>query len=146
MDGELGPGEGRPLDEPEDTVSSESVPSSSEVDARGGTASDGASRPFFVVEADREPRENNPLTLGAEATRRMKRVAEAPIALGDSGPFPFGLEGVAGVRNKACDGLAVSGLACGELGLCERFILCFSDSVCIRVLLKAPIESASVDF
>jgi hypothetical protein len=148
-DGEPILGDGRPLDEPEDIVSNESVPFSIELDPRdgiGGTASDGANSPFLVVDADLEPRENKPLAFGAEATRRMKRVAEAPIALGDSEPFGFGFEGVVGVRNEAWDGSAVSGFARGELGLRERLILCFSDFVCICVLPKAPVESASVDF
>lgn len=149
MDSEPKPADGRPLDESEDIVSRESAPWSREVDANdgmGGTASEGANRPFFVVEADREPMENKPLTFGAEATRRMKRVAEAPIDLGDSAPFAFGFEGVVGLTNEACEGSAVSGFACGEWGLCGRFILCFSDFVCVRILPKASIESASVYF
>jgi hypothetical protein len=125
-------GEGRPLEELEDTVSNESVPCSNELEVRegtGGAASEGASRPFFVVDADREPRENNPLAFGAEATRRMKRVAEAPIDLGESGPFVLGFEGMVGLRNGTRDGSAVSGFMRGEFGLREMLILCFSDFV-----------------
>lgn len=129
-------GEGQPLEELEDTVSKESVPCSSELELRGGTggtASEGASRPFFVVDADREPKENNPLAFGAEATRRIKRVAEAPIDLGESGPA-LGFGGVVGLRNEARDGSAVSGFACGEFGLRDTLILCFSDFVWVLVL------------
>jgi hypothetical protein len=100
LDGEPRRGDGRPLDEPEDIVSSESVPFSNELDASpgiGGTTSDGASRPFLVVEAEREPKENNPFAFGAEATRRIKRVADAPIDFGDNGAFTFAFEGRVGL-------------------------------------------------
>jgi len=78
-----------PLEEPEDRVSSESVPFSNELDitlGSGGTGAAGASNPFLVVDEDkREFNENKPFALGADATRRMKRDAEAPIDLGDLG-------------------------------------------------------------
>jgi hypothetical protein len=141
--------DGRPLDELEDSVSRESVPFSSELDisgGSGGTSSAGASIPFFVVEVEREPSENKPLALGAEATRRIKRDAVAPIDLGDRGPLPRDFEGVVGVAKDACDGLAVRGFARGWLGLRERVIVCFSDLVCGRGLPEGPIESASVDW
>lgn len=77
---------GRPLDEPEDKVSSESVPSKESVMfGTGGIRSAGANIPFFVVEAERDPDENSPLAFGADATLRMKRVADVPIPLGDNG-------------------------------------------------------------
>ena len=79
----------RPLEEPEDIVSNESAPCSIElqIGGRGEILSAGAKNPFFVAVEDFEPIENRPLALGAEATRRMKREAVAPIDLGLSGPF-----------------------------------------------------------
>lgn len=79
----------RPLDEPEDSVSRESSPWSNELEAPLGTEavpSAGAKRPFLVGTADREPDEKRCFAFGAEATRRMKRVADAPMAFGESGP------------------------------------------------------------
>lgn len=141
----------RPLDDPDDMVSKESVPCSSELDTsggKGGTTSAGASRPFLVVaEADREPRLNRPFALGADATRRMKREAEAPMDLGESGPpAPRDLEGVVGVWKEPWDGSAVSGLLRGEFGVRERAVRCRSDLVYARVLAEGPTESASADF
>jgi len=79
------------LDDPEDIVSSESVPWSDEPetsDGRDGTTSVGASRPFLVVEdIEREPSEKRPFTLGADATRRRKRDADAPMDFGERGPW-----------------------------------------------------------
>lgn len=49
-----------------------------------GGASPGDSNPFFVV-VDLAPIANRPFALGADATRRMKRVAVAPTDLGDIG-------------------------------------------------------------
>lgn len=71
----------------------------------------GASRPFFVVVpgAAREPSENRPLAFGAEATRRMNRVAFAPIAFGDNGPERDAEGGVVG-RKDIWDASAVSGV------------------------------------
>lgn len=91
---------GRPREDPDDIVSSESVPGSvpcSEdvvggIAGTGGTSSAGARNPFFVVE-DRFG-EKRSLALGAEATRRINR-GSAPIDLGDLGPpcrFPDGGE------------------------------------------------------
>lgn len=52
----------------------------------GVIAFDGARKPFFVVEAEPCLRLKRPLALGADATRRMKRVADAPTERGDNGP------------------------------------------------------------
>lgn len=106
----------------------------------------GANIPFFVVEVDRELKEKSPLALGAEATRRMKREAEAPIALGERAPLGRDLRGVVGLVNDACEGSAVSGMARGELGFRDRFIRCLSDLVCVRGLEEGPADSASMDF
>jgi len=138
----------RPLDDPEDMVSSESVPCSKEFDTRdgsGGTTSAGANIPFFVVAVDRELKENSPLALGADATRRMKRDAEAPTDLGERAAFVRDLEGVVGLVNDACDGSAVSGIARGCVGLRDKFIRCLSDLVCVRGREEGPADSASVD-
>jgi hypothetical protein len=99
----------RPLDEPEDTVSIESVPCSNEDDivlGMGGIGSAGARYPFFVADIERELPEKRFLALGADATRRMNRVADAPIALGDRGPAGRDVDGVEG-PNEASDGCAV---------------------------------------
>jgi hypothetical protein len=95
-----------PLNESEDTVSRESVPFSNELDiilGRGGTGSAGASIPFLVVQVlDREFIENKPFALGADATRRIKRDAEAPIDLGDNGAPPDrDVKGVGGRLKEA---------------------------------------------
>jgi len=138
----------RPLDDSDDIVSNESVPFSKEVDTsdgRGGTISAGANMPFFVVEVDRELKENSPLALGAEATRRMKRDAEAPTDLGESAPFARNLEGEVGLLNEACDESAVSGITRGVAGFRDSCIRCLSDLVCVRGLEDGPAESASVD-
>ena len=80
-----------PLDDPEDIVSSEFVPCSDELETnngRGGTTSVGASSPFFMVEdVEREPSEKRPFMLGADATRRRKRDAEALMDFGERGPW-----------------------------------------------------------
>ena len=124
-----------PLEEPEDMVSSESAPWSIELEI-GGRSGEivpaGASNPFLVAGEDFEPMENRPLALGAEATRRMNREAEAPIDLGLNGPFvrdfaKFGDVIVAGYDNcgvfPACEGLIL-----------DKFVICrvFSDVVCCR--------------
>jgi hypothetical protein len=95
--------------------------------------------PFLVVEDDREL-EKSPLALGAEATRRMKRVAEAPIAFGDSGP-----EREEDCAEKVdCEGAAVKGFErTAVLGLRERG--CFSDFGRDLDLDEAATESASTD-
>lgn len=59
----------------------------------GSSSSAGARRPFFFrVPPDDD--ENNPLALGALATRRKNLVAEAPMAFGDIGDrcFILGLD------------------------------------------------------
>jgi len=60
-----------------------------------------------VPNADREPRENSPFAFGADATLRMKRVAFAPIALGDNGPDRD--DGVLVGAKVSCDASAVCG-------------------------------------
>ena len=130
----------RPLEEPEEMVSSESVPCSIELEmrgGRGGMVSAGANNPFLVV-ACLEPMENSPLALGAEATRRMNREALAPIDLGLNGPFGRDLGGVCGeTRNDDCEGFVVCGLS-----LCKAaFGRVLSDLVCCR-----DRDEASIDF
>lgn len=119
-----------PLEEPEEMVSSESVPCSIELEidgGRGGLASAGANNPFFVVGEDLEPMENRPLALGADATRRMNREAVAPIDLGLNGPFIRDFEGVGGATgNDTCEGFAVCGLSLDE----AVFGRILSDLVC----------------
>lgn len=56
----------------------------------------------------REPRWKRPFAFGADATRRINRVAFAPMALGDSGPVRECGGGV-GDANDICDACAVSG-------------------------------------
>jgi hypothetical protein len=81
----------RPRQELEERVSDESVPPWSAAAAAAaeagmvGRGSVGASIPFLTV-ADREPELNRCLAFGADATRRRKRVAEAPMpVLGEAG-------------------------------------------------------------
>lgn len=135
----------RPLEDPEDTVSRESVPCSIELDTRagrGGTASAGARNPFLVA-GERDPSVKRPLAFGAEATRRMKREAEAPTDFGLRGPFVRDLDGVSVAGNGAgCEGLAVSGTTLAEFALRDRFIRCLSDLVWV---LEGVAESASLD-
>jgi hypothetical protein len=77
---------------------------------RGGTGSPGARRPFLVgdvcTDAVRFPDENRPFALGADATRRMKRLAEAPTPLGESGPR----EDEAPLANDCCEAVCGSRL------------------------------------
>ena len=123
-----------PLEEPEDMVSSESVPCSIELEIggrRGEIVSAGANNPFLVAGEDFEPMENRPLALGAEATRRMNREAVAPIDLGLNGPFvrdlgKVGVVVVAGYDN--CGGFPACGL------ILDKFVIAciFSDFVCCR--------------
>lgn len=124
-----------PLEEPEDMVSSESVPCSIELEIGGRSGeivSAGANNPFLVADEDFEPIENRPLALGAEATRRMNREAEAPIDLGLNGPFvrdlgKLGVVVVAGYDNcwvyPACGGLILDKFVIGRI---------FSDGDCCR--------------
>lgn len=97
---------GRPLDDAEETVSSEFAPCSS--CGIGGITSAGASSPFFVVvpDADREPSEKRPFAFGADATRRIKREAFWPMILGESGPGREDGGGVVGAK-LICEALAV---------------------------------------
>ena len=131
----------RPLEEPEDMVSRESVPCSIELDmggGRGGMASAGANNPFLVVAEDLEPMENRPLALGAEATRLMNREALALIDLGLNGPFGRDLGGVcAETGNDDCEGLVVCGLSLDK----AAFGRILSDLVCCR-----DRDEVSVDF
>jgi hypothetical protein len=88
---------GCPCDDVDDVVSvdgcpfleSEDIWAAVGVEGNGGTTPPGASRPFLVgdacADADRLPFENRPFVFGADATRRRKRLAEAPTALGERG-------------------------------------------------------------
>ena len=103
-----------PREDAEESVSSEFVPCSYADSGIGGTGSPGESRPFRVVDVpfERPPSAKRPFAFGADATRRMKRDAFAPIALGESGP-PWrpvreGVVGVGGMK-ESCDELAVWG-------------------------------------
>lgn len=123
-----------PLEEPEDMVSSESVPCSIELEIEGRSGeigSAGANSPFLVAGEDFEPMENRPLALGAEATRRMNREAEAPIDLGLNGPFARDL-GKVGVVVDA--GYNNCGLFPAGGFIRDRFVIgrVFSDFVCCR--------------
>lgn len=109
--------EGRPLDDADETVSSEVFSCSSCV--IGDMTSAAASSPFFVVvpDVDREPRVKSPFAFGADATRRMKRDALAPSTRGDSGPERDADGGVVGTKD-ICEGLAVCGILELFGGLC----------------------------
>lgn len=100
---------GRPLDDADDTVSNESAPFSDALvpSSTDGTPSPGASKPFFVgtVDVDLELSENKFFAFGADATRRMKRDAFAPMAFGESGPDRDGVGG--GCANSSCEAAAV---------------------------------------
>lgn len=89
----------RPLDDADDTVSSEFDPCS--LCGIEDMTSAGASSPFFVVvpDAERDPNEKRPFAFGAEATRRMNRDALAPKALGESGPDLDVDGGVVGMKD-----------------------------------------------
>lgn len=103
------------------------------LDGTGGITSAGASKPFLVGAADREPDMKRCLALGAEATRRMKRVADAPIARGDKGPERLAEGPCPEGRVKDCwDGSAVWDLGAGRSGARERLMRCFSDFVLTR--------------
>lgn len=151
MEGDGRPGcfDIRPREDPEDSVSRESVPFSSELDTRlgrGGTASAGASIPFLVVDPERELKENKPLAFGAEATRRMKRDAEALIAFGDSGPCGRDFEGVVGDAKDVWEGFGVCAFdERAEVGFLDKAIRCFSDFEVEPGFGEAPAESASAD-
>jgi hypothetical protein len=139
----------RSLDEVDDIVSKESVPFSIEfvvVGKGGGTMSPGAKNPFFVVDpavpgVDRELSAKRPLALGAEATRRINRVAEAPTDLGLNGPEREGwvVEG-----EEACSTGVDLRLLLYPLGIRPRILRCFS---CFSDLVRGlgDLESASVE-
>jgi hypothetical protein len=117
------------LEDADDSVSNDPVPSSTEVETSGGsggTAFAGASSPFFVVDPDREPRENSPLTLGAEATLRMNLEAVAPIALGLSGALVLEREAGFGRLNEDWRQLAVWDLLRGVALVLRDSVGCFS--------------------
>ena len=99
-------GVGRPRDDIDETVSKELS-----LCGMVGTTSAAASRPFLVVVplAEREPSENRPFALGADATRRMNRVAFAPSTFGDRG-LARDAEGGDGGMNDICDAFAVCGI------------------------------------
>ena len=112
--------DGAPRDEADDSVSSEFVPCSELDSGIGGIGSPGESSPFFVVAPlERLPSAKRPFAFGADATRRMKRDAFAPNALGDSGPDREGVVGVGGMK-ESCDELAV-------WGALRPSIFCLSD-------------------
>ena len=90
---------GRPLDDAEDTVSRDVFSWSS--CCIGDMTSAAARSPFFVVvpDVDREPRVKRPFAFGADATRRIKRDALAPMTFGDSGPERDADGGVVGLND-----------------------------------------------
>ena len=130
--------DGVPRDDADESVSSEFVPCSEFDSGIGGTISPGESSPFLVVAwlLDRLPSANRPFAFGADATRRMKRDALAPIALGESGPTER--EGVVGVggMNECWDELAV----CGAL---RPSIRCLSDRFLERAFSELADGSSS---
>jgi hypothetical protein len=88
---------------------------------------------------------NRPFAFGADATRRMKREADAPTDFGVNGPVreeeaPDGV----GTAKEVWEGPAVRDL---ELpGVRESAVLCFSDLVRGRVLAgEEGEESASTE-
>jgi hypothetical protein len=97
-------------DSEDDTVSREFVPGS-ELPDGGGAESAGARNPFFVVDVGILGLEwNKPLALGAEATRRINRDAEAVIAFGDIGPPPvLGDDAKGGTGGAPLDCVGVAG-------------------------------------
>ena len=128
----------RPLDDAEDTVSSDVLLSS--LCGIEGITSAGASSPFLVVvPVDREPSEKRPFAFGAEATRRIKRVAFAPNVRGDSGPEREVAGGVVGVK-PICVAFALCGvldLPCGRNFSTFGFGRVFS-SASSMVLMPSP--------
>ena len=122
---------GVPRDDADDNVSSEFAPCSECDSGIGGMVSPGDSKPFLVVAPlDRLPSVKSPFAFGADATRRMKRDALAPIALGESGPERDGVVGVGGMK-ESCEELAVAvwgALRPSMRCLSERFLdRCFSE-------------------
>jgi hypothetical protein len=135
---------GRPLDEPDDKVSSESVPSKESVIAgTGGICSAGANMPFFVVEADRDPDEKSPFAFGADATLRMNLVADVPIPLGDNGVVGCRtVDGDEGLRSENCAGGKVLDF-CGDRGSVKGSL---SDFVRFRDLLILGVAKETASF
>jgi hypothetical protein len=77
-----------PLEEPDDRVSNELSLWSDDVEGApgtGGTISAGANRPFFIGVDDRPPEEKRCFAFGVDTMRRMKCIADAPMARGDKG-------------------------------------------------------------
>lgn len=96
------PYRGAARDDPDEAVSIESASSIDDDNVgRGGTESDGASKPFFVVGEDLLLSVKRPFALGAEATLRRNREAEAPMPLGVRGPLVLDRDGVGGAPNEA---------------------------------------------
>lgn len=113
----------RPCDEVDDTVSIELVPFSDTVVGTpfagiDGLAFAGARKPFLVVVPD-DCLLKRPLALGADATRRMNRVADAPIARGDRGPPDFAAVTGPGRGNDVFD--ALDGGSRWLLDVCRAF-------------------------
>lgn len=129
----------RPLDEPEDKVSNESVPSSvpcsddefAGIIGMGGMFSVGANSPFFiVVEVVRDFGEKRSLAFGADATRRINR-GSAPIDLDDCKPIGRCADGGGRGLKEDCEGFAVWDPLCGDRPSAAR-CECFSDLVRVR--------------
>jgi len=97
-----------------------------------------------VADEDLEPIEKSPFALGAEATRRMNRDADALTDFGLRGPFVRGRDGVGRVDD--CEGSAVSGTTRGEGGNRGLLGRARSDLVCCRDRLGVATEWASDDF
>lgn len=111
------PKRGLALVDSEEAVPIESASSSIELDrvGSGGTESDGANSPFFVV--DLEPSVKRPFALGADATLRMNREAEALTAFGLRGPLVLDRDGVVGgVPEEDWDGIVVCNFNLDEPG------------------------------
>jgi len=99
-------------------VSSESFPCSrdDETEGTGGTESVGARNPFLTDDFD--PRENRPFALGADATLRRKRDADAPTDFGLKGVWMRDRDGAGGVCRDGLEGLAEYCLKEEDPGLC----------------------------
>lgn len=93
--------------------------------------------------AERAFDENRFFAFGADATLRMKRVADAPMDLGDRGPPDRDVGGVDGRANDAWEGFAVSAL--GRAGARPRAMRCFSDFVRARDLTGVTRDCVSAD-
>ena len=122
---------GARLGEPEEDVLTD-APSSIDVVSvgSGGTVSEGAKRPFFVG-VDLGPTEKRPLALGADATRRRNREAEAPTAFGVRGRFRD-RDGGGGPLNEAWDGVVPGNRDSSPLVKGSDF--CLLDGLCARIV------------